>query len=34
VLSHLLGGSGQLVPDLVFEGLAFMAAAEGMDKRD
>ena len=34
VLSHLLGGSGQLVPDLVFEGLAVMAAAEGMAKRD
>ena len=34
VLSQLLGGSGQLIPDLVFEGLAVMAAAEGMANRD
>ena len=34
VLSQLLGGSGELIPDLVIEGLAVMAAAEGMVKRD
>ena len=30
VLEQLLGGRGQLIPDLVFDGLAVMAAAEGV----